>query len=93
MELKENKFKASEIPKIADKYAKLQILMLSDNNTITDYAELKPLTKLKEIMQLELNNTPLSKKADYRAKLFEMFPALEVNKFFKQKLTFSNVDP
>ncbi len=82
MELKENKFKPAELSKVADKYAKLQILFLSDNN-ITDYAELKPLTKLKEIMQLELNNTPLSKKADYRAQLFQLFPALEVRSHLK----------
>jgi len=77
LELKENKFKATELPKVADKYPKLQILFLSDNN-ITDYKELQPLTKLKEIVQLELNNTALSKKPDYRSKIFEMFSALEI---------------
>ena len=103
MELKENKFKPADLPKVADKYPKLQILFLSDNN-ITDYKELQPLTKLKEIVQLELNNTPLSKKPDYRYKVFEMFSALEV-KFpsilvhyqfsFKltQKLIIFHVDP
>jgi acidic leucine-rich nuclear phosphoprotein 32 family protein A/C/D len=77
LEVCENKFKASEISKIVERYPKLQILMLSDNN-ITDFPEIKSLSGLKELVQLDLNNTALSKKDGYRKKLFELIPTLEI---------------
>jgi len=77
LEITDNKFKASEVSKIVDKYPKLQILMLSDNN-ITDFPEIQRLSGLKELLQLDLNNTPLSKKDNYRKKLFELIPTLEI---------------
>ena len=80
MEIAENKFKASEVAKIVEKYPKLQILMLSDNN-IADFADIKALSGLKELVQLDLNNTEVSKKDGYRKKLFEMIPTLEVRFF------------
>ena len=63
--------------KVVERYPKLQILLLSDN-TINDVNELKSLAKLEELMQLELNNTSVSKKDGYREKVFALIPSLEV---------------
>jgi len=77
LEICENKFKATELTKVVEKFPKLQILMLSDN-AINDFTEIKALSNLKELIQLDLNNTPLSKKDNYRKKIFELVPTLEI---------------
>jgi len=77
LEINQNKFPISELAKVTERYPKLQILFLSDNN-INEYSEIQTLSKLKELMQLDLNNTNVSKKADYRAKIFALIPSLEI---------------
>jgi len=77
LELNENKFSTSELSKVVERYPKLQILLLSDN-TINDVNELKSLAQLEELMQLELNNTNVSKKDGYREKVFALIPSLEI---------------
>jgi acidic leucine-rich nuclear phosphoprotein 32 family protein A/C/D len=77
LELSKNKFKSSELSKISQTFPKLQILMLSDNN-IGDFKEIQSLSNLKDLIQLDLSGTPLSKKDNYRKKVFEMIPSLEV---------------
>jgi acidic leucine-rich nuclear phosphoprotein 32 family protein A/C/D len=77
LELNENKFNTAELTKVVERYPKLQILLLSDNN-INDVNELKSLAKLEELMQIELNNTSVSKKDGYREKVFALIPSLEI---------------
>jgi len=72
-----NNFKASDLAKIVDKIPKVKTLLLGDND-INDYSEVECLKQLKELVQLDLSNTNLSKKEDYKKKIFEMIPTLEV---------------
>jgi len=65
------------LAKLADKAPHLQMLVLGEND-IKEYSEIEPLAKFKELMSLELANTPLSEKADYREKIFKLLPSLEV---------------
>jgi hypothetical protein len=48
------------------------------NNKITEYSQLEALKKLTKLVQLDLSECPVASKADYRAKLFEMFSSLEI---------------
>jgi len=76
LELVQNKFSGSELAKLVDKVPNLQMLIVGDND-IKEYSDVEPLAKLKELMSLELANTPLSEKDDYRERVFKLFPSLE----------------
>jgi acidic leucine-rich nuclear phosphoprotein 32 family protein A/C/D len=76
LELVQNKFAGSELAKLADKAPHLQMLVIGEND-IKEYSDIEPLAKFKELMSLELANTPLSEKADYREKIFKLLPSLE----------------
>jgi acidic leucine-rich nuclear phosphoprotein 32 family protein A/C/D len=39
---------------------------------------LVPLTKLDKLIQLDLSECPIAEKPDYRKKVFEMFPSLNI---------------
>jgi len=48
-------------------------------NQVTDYSDLEELGKtLTNLVQLDLEECPISQKEDYRKKLFEMFKGLKV---------------
>jgi len=76
LELVQNKFSGSELAKLVDKVPNLQMLIVGDND-IKEYSDIEALAKLKELMSLELANTPLSEKDDYRERVFKLFPSLE----------------
>lgn len=53
----------------------MQSLSLGTNK-IDSLAQLEPLKELKNLIQLDLSNSPVEETEDYRAKIFEMFPSL-----------------
>ena len=59
-----------------NKYVNLHTVKFSDNK-VSDYAELDPL-KNTALANLSLDGNPIADKADYREKIFEIFPELEV---------------
>ena len=69
-----NKFPASEISKLAI-YKKLECISIGDNQ-INSINDLKPLTKLEGIVQLDFNGTPFSETKNYRKEVFENFTKL-----------------
>lgn len=48
-------------------------------NAIKTIEELKPLTDLKGLTQLDLFNNPVASTSDYRAKVFNLLPTLKVD--------------
>ena len=52
--------------------------MLGEND-INEINDIACLANLKELMMLDLANTPLSKKDDYRESVFKLLPSLEVD--------------
>jgi Leucine-rich repeat (LRR) protein len=55
----------------------LQSLSLGGNQ-FSSYDDLKPLQKLEKLYQLDLFNTPLATKTDYRSEIFKLFPKLGI---------------
>ena len=76
LELMENKFPAKDLVYVASVSA-LQSLSLGSNKIAT-IADLAPLKKLTNLIQLDLSDTDLSKTADYRKAVFELIPNLQV---------------
>ena len=76
LELMENKFPAKDLVYVASVSA-LQSLSLGSNKIAT-IADLAPLKKLTNLIQLDLSDTELSKTADYRKSVFELIPNLQV---------------
>lgn len=48
------------------------------SNCIGSFEEVRCLASIPELIQLDLSDTPLSKLPDYRQRLFEMLPTLEI---------------
>ena len=49
------------------------------NPMICEFEDVKPLVDfLPELRQIDLEETPLSQKSDYRQKMFDIFPKLEI---------------
>ena len=76
LELMENKFPAKDLVYVASVSA-LQSLSLGSNKIAT-IADLAPLKKLTNLIQLDLSDTEFSKTADYRKSVFELIPNLQV---------------
>lgn len=76
LELMDNKFPARELQHLAH-LSSLQSLSLGANK-IERFEDLDPLKKLTELVQLDLSDSSLSQKADYRATVFKLFPQLQI---------------
>lgn len=74
IELMGNVFEPSEIQKLS-KYKKLECVSIGDNK-INSINDLKPLTGIDSIVQLDFSGTKFSETSDYREKVFEHFPNL-----------------
>ena len=48
------------------------------NNKITEYSHLEALKPLENLVQLDLSECPVSDKSDYRKKVFELLPKLQI---------------
>ena len=88
LELNDNKLHGQELKQLT-KYTNLYTLKFA-NNLIKGYEDLEPLVlflsliilflqkSLKNLSNLDLTGNPIAQKPDYKDKLFEMFPKLEV---------------
>jgi acidic leucine-rich nuclear phosphoprotein 32 family protein A/C/D len=76
LELMENKFPARELQHLSH-LVSLQSLSLGTNK-IERFEDLEPLKKLSELVQLDLSDSSLSQKPDYRAIVFKLFPKLQI---------------
>ena len=77
MELTDNKIKGGEL-KHLKKLTNLESLCLGGNE-ISEYKDLEVLKELPNLIQLELFECPISEKADYAKKVFEVLPKLQVS--------------
>ena len=77
LELSRNNFEPDELEKIPETYPHLTTLILQENQ-IQNFKQLHPLTSLKNLFQLDLSRTPLSKELNYRQKVFELLPQIDV---------------
>ena len=55
------------------------------NNKLEDFEELKVLNTLKDLHFLDLTENPITKKPDYRPKIFEILPNLVYLDYVNQK--------
>jgi acidic leucine-rich nuclear phosphoprotein 32 family protein B len=76
LELLNNKFTGSDLKHLTH-LKSLQSLSIGINK-IDTYEEIEQLKKLEELVQVDLSNTPLSEKPDYRKRLFEILPKLQI---------------
>lgn len=76
LELMENKFPAKELEHLVGT-SSLQSLSLGSNK-ITSIADLAPLKKLENLIQLDLSETELSRIPDYRKAVFDLLTNLQV---------------
>lgn len=86
IELNQNGLSGDELKHLG-KYADLHTIKFSGNN-VTEYSQLEALVsnyhvnddvqKSLELYNLDFSESPITQKPDYRAKLFELFPNLEV---------------
>ena len=76
LEIIKNNFDASELA-LLKHLTKIESISLSENK-IEKFEDLKPLTGFKDLLQLDLSATPLAMKPEYRSKIFEMFPSLQI---------------
>jgi len=77
LELTDNKIKGSEL-KHLKKLGNLESLSLGGNE-ISEFKDLEVLKDLPNLIQLELFECPISEKADYVKKVFELLPKLQVS--------------
>lgn len=75
LELNDNHIKGEELKKIVI-YDSLEELKIA-NNPIENFDDINPLVNLKNLIILDLSETKLSQKENYRKKIFEMFPGLK----------------
>lgn len=76
LELMENKFAARELEHLSA-LTGLQSLSLGANR-IEKLEDLEPLKRLEELVQLDLSETGVSKIEDYRKRVFEFLPKLQI---------------
>ena len=76
LELTDNKINADALSSLAP-ITELQSLSLG-GNPIKNFDDLKGLSKLTKLIQLDLFGCPLSEDPKYRDKVFAMFPNLQV---------------
>ena len=70
----DNQFEPTEIEKLS-KYKKLECVSIGDNK-INSINDLKPLTKIESIVQLDISGTKFADTKDYRELVYEHFPNL-----------------
>jgi hypothetical protein len=87
LELYENIFKPNDIAYLVDKIPKIQILLMGENE-INNFDEINCLKALRDLTHLDLTNTNLSKKAEYRDKVLALLPGLQVRK----NISFIHID-
>eukprot|EP00331_Platyophrya_macrostoma_P021354 CAMPEP_0176445914 /NCGR_PEP_ID=MMETSP0127-20121128/24003_1 /TAXON_ID=938130 /ORGANISM="Platyophrya macrostoma, Strain WH" /LENGTH=203 /DNA_ID=CAMNT_0017831827 /DNA_START=201 /DNA_END=812 /DNA_ORIENTATION=+ len=75
-ELTDNKIPGNSLAHLSNSTG-LQSLSLG-GNPISNIDDLKPLTALQQIVQLDLFGCPVSEQADYREKVFGLFPSLQI---------------
>lgn len=76
-ELQENKLGGDEL-KYLKKYASTIVVLKLASNKFTQLDQLKSLTELKELKNLDLMNNEVTDLPDYKTKVWEMLPNLEV---------------
>ena len=76
IELSSNHLTGKDLPALAS-YAELRTLKLKDNE-IKNLEDLKCLEVLKELASLNLSGNPVTEVEDYREKIYEMFPKLDI---------------
>jgi len=83
LELMDNKIVPSSLGSLGKSCPNLQSLSLG-GNPIKEYEELKNIQNLTQLYQLDLIKCDICNKPDYRAKIFEMFPSLQILDNFTQ---------
>lgn len=83
-ELQENKLGGDEL-KCLKKYASTIVVLKLASNKFTQLDQLKSLTELKELKNLDLMNNEVTDLADYKTKVWEMLPNLEVLDGYNKK--------
>ena len=76
LELAQNGLNESDLAPLS-KYCNLSTLKLASNN-LKDISDLEFLKSLKTLKNLDLEKNPVTKLSDYKSKLFEMLPSLQV---------------
>jgi len=76
LELSDNKISGDELSKLAI-YEKLTVLKIY-NNKIETLDQVKSLAVLKDLVQLDLSENPVCKVEDYRKKVYELLPELQI---------------
>jgi len=83
-ELQENKLGGDEL-KCLKKYASTIVVLKLASNKFTQLDQLKSLTELKELKNLDLMNNEVTDLPDYKTKVWEMLPNLEVLDGYNKK--------
>lgn len=76
IELDDNELEAADLKPLS-KYPQLVILKLA-NNKLKSFEDLSFLKDLKSLKNLDLEGNPVAKTSNYRVKMFEEFPSLQV---------------
>lgn len=76
LELNDNKLAGSELKNLA-KYGSITTLKFA-NNLIKEMSDLNALEGLENLVNLDLTGNPVTEQVNYKKKVFEMFPNLEV---------------
>jgi Leucine-rich repeat (LRR) protein len=77
LELNENHLKGTELKHLTG-IEELSTLKLA-NNQISTFEEVEQLKTLTNLVNIDLQENPVQKLADYKTKMFEMFPELAVS--------------
>ncbi|CDW79466.1 u2 snrnp-specific a protein [Stylonychia lemnae] len=76
LELNDNKLPGSELKNLS-KYTQLRTLKFA-GNLIKDFNDLDSLSSLQHLVSLDLAGNPIAEKDNYKEKLFEIFPNLQI---------------
>jgi len=76
-ELQENKLSGDQLKHLS-KYAETLVVLKLAANKFAELNDLKPLTELKSLKNLDLMGNDVTDVADYKKKVWEMLPGLEV---------------
>jgi len=83
LELMDNKIAPGTFAHLGKSCPNLQSLSLG-GNPIKEFDDLKQIQNLSQLYQLDLIKCDICNKADYRVKVFEMFPSLQILDNFTQ---------
>lgn len=76
IDLNDNKLTDKDLPTLAKMKTLSQVFL--EKNNIEKLESLEALKDLKELERLELANNPVQEVPDYREKVLDMFPKLEI---------------